>query len=153
MARYTTTVRTAWEPETAFRYLAEFSNVSDWDPSIPEARNLSPDPLAPGARFEVEVEVFGRRTKMPYETIEIEAPHRVVLRSETGVLISVDTLTFDPAPGGGTAVTYDADLTLKGALKLADPLLALGFRRTGDKARDGLAERLSGPPPAAAAGA
>jgi hypothetical protein len=153
MARYTTTVRTAWDPETAFRYLAEFSNVSDWDPSIPEARNVSPDPLAHGARFEVDVEVFGRRTTMPYETIEIEAPHRVVLRSETGVLISVDTLTFDRAPGGGTAVTYDADLTLKGALRLADPLLALGFRRTGDKARDGLAERLSGPPPVAPAGA
>lgn len=151
MARYTATVETDWDPATAFEYLAEFSNVSDWDPSIPEARSLSPDPLATGARFEVDIEMLGRTTTMPYETKELERPRRVVLRSETGALISVDTLTFDPRPDGGTDVTYDADLTLKGALKLFDPLLSLGFKRTGDKARDGLAERLSAPPPTRAA--
>ena len=151
MARYTTTVKTDWDPETAFDYLAEFSNVADWDPSIPEGRNLTADPLTVGARFEVDLEMVGRTTTMTYETKEIDRPRRVVLRSETGVLISVDTLTFEPTPGGGTAVTYDADLTLKGALKLFDPVLSLGFKRTGDKARDGLAERLAGPPPVKAA--
>jgi hypothetical protein len=148
MARYTTTVQTKWDQETAYGYLAEFSNVSDWDPSIPEARNLTADPLAVGAEFEVEVENFGRRTKMLYKTIEADPPGKVVLRSETGVLVSVDTLKFEKLPGGGTAVTYDADLTLKGPAKLADPLLQLMFNRLGDKARDGLAERLSQPAPA-----
>jgi hypothetical protein len=45
-------------------------------------------------------------------------------------------------PGRGTRVTYDADLSLKGPLRLADPLLALAFRRVGDRARDGLRARL-----------
>ncbi|HKJ35313.1 MAG TPA: SRPBCC family protein [Solirubrobacterales bacterium] len=150
MAEYTTTVPTDWSPEQAFDYLAEFSNAADWDPSIEAGRSLSAEPLTVGARFEIELSMLGRTTMMTYETVEIDRPHRVVLRSETAVLISVDTLSFDPAPGGGTAVTYDADLTLKGPLKLLDPALALGFNRVADKARDGLRERLAGSPPARA---
>jgi carbon monoxide dehydrogenase subunit G len=150
MARYTTTVRTSWKPEEAFEYLAEFSHAAEWDPGIESGRNLSPDPLTVGARFEIQVSMMGRTTEMVYETIELDQPRKVVLRSETGALVSVDTLSFDPAPGGGTAVTYDADLTMKGPLRLLDPLLGLGFNRIADKARDGLAERLSGKPPAPA---
>jgi hypothetical protein len=148
MASYTATVETAWDAETAFAYLAEFSNVADWDPSIPAARHLGGNPQAPGARYEVDVEIFGRTTTMPYESVAAEPPHRVVLRSDSGRLVSVDTLSFDSLPSGGTRVTYDADLTLKGALKLLDPALQLAFNRTGAKARDGLAARLSGLPPA-----
>jgi len=32
---------------------------------------------------------------------------------------------------GGTRIVYDADLALKGAFKLADPLLRVAFRRVG----------------------
>ena len=147
MASYKTTVRTDWSQEACFAYFAEFSNVADWDPSINAGRKLSGERDTPGARWEVDVEMAGREVTMPYETIEAVPPRKVVLRSEISALISVDTLTFDPAPGGGTAVTYDAQLTLKGALKLADPLLQLGFKRTGDKARDGLEEKLAEPMP------
>ena len=147
MASYSTTVKTDWDPETAFDYLSEFSNVADWDPSIPSARRLSGNPRRPGTRYEVDVSLFGRTNTMPYETIVVEPPRRVVLRSDDGGLVSVDTLSFEPLPDGGTAVTYDAELTLKGARKLLDPLLQLLFNRMGAKARDGLAERLSDPPP------
>ena len=43
---------------------------------------------------------------------------------------------------GGTLVTYDADLALKGPLKLADPLLGLAFNRVGDRALAGLRKTL-----------
>jgi carbon monoxide dehydrogenase subunit G len=150
MARYTTTVRTSWSPEEAFDYLAEFSSAAEWDPGVESARTLSPEPLAVGAEFELQVSVLGRTTEMRYETTRLDRPRVVVLRSETGTLVSEDTLTFDPAPGGGTAVTYEADLTMKGPLGLLDPLLKLGFNRIADKARDGLAERLAGKPPQSA---
>ena len=35
---------------------------------------------------------------------------------------------------GGTSVTYDADLVMKGPAKVADPLVALGFKKMGDEA-------------------
>lgn len=62
MARYVASVETSWDREQAFAYLAEFSNVSEWDPGIPRARALSADPLAVGARFEVVSEFMGRET-------------------------------------------------------------------------------------------
>ena len=148
MASYSTTVKTDWDAETAFDYLSKFSNVADWDPSIPSARHLGGDPGQPGARYEVDIELFGRKNTMPYEAITVERPRRVVLRSDDGGLISVDTLTFESLPAGGTAVSYDADLTLKGARNLLDPLLQLLFNRMGAQARDGLAERLAEAPPA-----
>ncbi|MBV8221122.1 MAG: hypothetical protein JO325_21875, partial [Solirubrobacterales bacterium] len=51
------------------------------------------------------------------------------------------------ATGTGTRVTYAADLRLKGLLRLADPLLALAFRRVGDRALAGLREVLARPAP------
>jgi hypothetical protein len=41
-------------------------------------------------------------------------------------------------------VRYDADLRLKGPLRLADPLLRVAFSRIGDRARDGLRRALDG---------
>lgn len=147
MAHYVTTVKTDWDPATAYAYLAEFSNVAEWDPGVKAARSLSEDPLAVGARFEVTASGFGgREIPLTYETTEADPPRRVVLRAENSTLISLDTLTFEPA-GGGTEVTYDADLSLKGPLRVFDLGLRLVFGRIGDAARDGLAERLAGPPP------
>lgn len=151
MARYETTVQTGWDPAATYAYLAEFSNVADWDPGVVSARSLSDDPLATGARFEVVARAFGRETPLTYETISSEPPQRVVLRAETATLISLDELRFEALPGGGTAVTYEADLRLKGPLKALDPVLKLAFKRIGDAARDGLAARLAEPPPPSSA--
>jgi carbon monoxide dehydrogenase subunit G len=148
MAHYAATVHTDWDPATAFAYLADFATVADWDPGVRSSKRLSPDPLARGARVEVEASFLGRPVPMTYETIAIEAPKQVVLRAETGTVISLDTMTFAPQAGGGTAVTYDADLQPKGPVRLFGPLLSLAFRRIGDSARDGLARRLAEPPPA-----
>jgi hypothetical protein len=151
MARYRTTVTTSWDPEEAFAYLAEFSNVAEWDPGVLHASSLDPDPLRAGARFAVVASFLGRGIALEYRTEEIERPRRVVLRAETGSIVSRDEMTFEPVPGGATAVTYDAELRPRGVLRLADPLLALAFRRIGDRARDGLAARLAEPAPAVAA--
>jgi len=48
------------------------------------------------------------------------------------------------ADGTGCVVTYDADLSLKGALKVANPVLGLMFGRIGDRAAGGLRRVLEG---------
>ena len=52
-----------------------------------------------------------------------------------------DQITVRPE-GAGASVTYDADLQLRGALRVLDPLLGLAFKRLGDRARDGLRREL-----------
>jgi hypothetical protein len=49
----------------------------------------------------------------------------------------------------GTRLTYDADLALKGPLRIADPVLALAFNRVGDRALAGLRRALAPSPPQA----
>ena len=81
---------------------------------------------------------------LEYVIVELDAPSTVVLRAESSTVVSLDTITFE-ASATGSVVTYDADLRLKGVLRLFDPLLAVAFRRIGDNARDGLRTVLQAP--------
>lgn len=150
MARHVASVDTGWERETAFDHLAAFANIADWDPSVEAAESLTADPLTQGARFRVDLSMLGRRVPLVYETIAIERPLRVTLRAETPTAISLDTMTFDLRPDGGTIVTYDAHVELRGALRVLELPFRLAFRRLGDRARDGLRTRLARPEPAIA---
>ena len=149
MARYRATVTTDWSPRQTFNYMADFANSAEWDPGVVSAEKLTDDPLRVGARFDLVAAFLGREIDLTYETIELEAPRRVVLRAKSGTVVSLDAMTFEPTASDGTAVTYDADLRLKGAFRVADPLLRLAFRRIGDRARDGIAARLAEPAPTA----
>ena len=150
IARYTATERAGWDRDVAFTYFAEFTSVSDWDPSIVRSERTAGEPRTVGTRYEVEFEAAGRSFALDYEPVEVEAPERIVLRAESRLLTSVDTMSFADT-GDGCEVTYDADITLKGPLKLIDPLFAIGFNRNGDKAREGLRRRLDAPAPARSA--
>jgi len=142
MARYRTTVRSPWSQVAAFTYMSDLSNFSAWDPGIDSARRVAGEPGAVGSMYDLKLSgAFG--TTMTYEIVAAEAPHRIEARSTTPTLESIDVITVD-ADGDGSIVTYDADLRLRGPLRLADPLLALAFRRIGDRAADGLRRRLDG---------
>jgi uncharacterized protein YndB with AHSA1/START domain len=143
MACYRTTVTSPESPVGVFDYLADFSSAAEWDPGVSEARSLTPEPLRAGARFHLVANFLGRRVPLEYRTVEIDPPHRVVLRAESGSAVSEDTITVRALPGSGSEVTYDARLEPRGALRLAGPVLGLLFRRIGDRARAGLAATLA----------
>jgi hypothetical protein len=47
----------------------------------------------------------------------------------------------------GTRITYDAELSLKWPVKIADPLLRLAFNRVGDRALAGMRKMLGAQQP------
>ena len=143
MARYSGTVRTSRPPEVVFDYVADFSSVAEWDPGVKEAYPVNSGGVRRGAQFKVISRFLGRDVPLTYRTVELDRPHRVVLQAISDTVVSTDTISFRPLPDGGTLVTYDADLRLKGALRLADLPMRLIFRRIGDRARDGLEEALA----------
>jgi carbon monoxide dehydrogenase subunit G len=138
MARYTGTVSTSRAPDEVFDYLANFSSVAEWDPGVKQAVPINAGGVWLGARFKVVARFLGRDIPLVYRTVELDRPRRVVLEAENETLISRDTIDFSGRPDGGTLVTYDADLTLKGVLRVAELPLRLLFRRVGDRARAGL---------------
>lgn len=143
MARYKATIPSGRPAAEVFDYMAKFSNVTEWDPTAVSAHSIDGKGPGLGAGFHVEVKFAGRTIPLDYETTAYESPKRVVLRAENSTTISEDTVTVTEKPGGGCEMTYDADLRLKGALRLFDPVLGLMFRRLGDNAADGLRRELA----------
>jgi hypothetical protein len=141
MAHIVKTVKTAWPPEAAFAYMADFSHTVEWDPGVVAASRKDDGAIGLGSVFDLTVRMGGRRLPLRYEVTDF-APGRVTFTARSATLESVDTVTVAPR-GASTEVTYDACIHFRSLLRLADPLLALGFRGVADRAIRGLERRLS----------
>lgn len=144
MAHQIATVRSPRPPADVFAYLADFSTTQEWDPGVAEAAVLGDGTIGLGARIRVVADFMGSKTPLVYEITEYDPPAAVTLRGENATVVSLDRITVVP-DGDGSLVTYDADLRLKGVLRLADPLLGLVFGRIADKAVAGLRDALAAP--------
>jgi carbon monoxide dehydrogenase subunit G len=144
MARYVVHVRTPKAPAEAFAYMADLTNVADWDPGVDRVEQVEGDGVGPRAAFDVAVKVPGRTMTLRYDTIAFDdASTTMTAFAENALMTSEDTITVE-ADGDGSIVTYDAELKLKGLLALSDPLLGLTFNQIGDRAAAGLVEALAG---------
>ncbi len=142
MARYTTTFRSNRSIEETFAYFSDFVNALEWDPSVRSAQRSDDGPIVVGSEFLLDAVFAGRVQHLTYSVTAIELLHRVVFEAAIPFGRSVDTITFAPVLGG-CRVTYDAQLQLRGAFKLLEPVMALLFRRTGNRARVGMIEVLA----------
>ncbi len=141
MAHYRASLDIERPPEEIFAYLSDFSTTREWDPGVVEAERLNSQALGEGTEFRLVAEFLGRKNELTYRIVEYDPPHAVTFVGENATVISRDRITFEPT-AAATRVTYDADLALKGALRIADPVLALAFNRVGDRALAGLARTL-----------
>lgn len=141
MARYLLRVRSSKSPAEAFAYMANLGNFAEWDPGVTRVKQSEGE--GPGLNAVYDVTVKGLPAPLRYRTTQFEPPNTIVARAETLLLTSLDTITVE-ADGTGSIVTYDAELTLKGPLGLADPILRLTFGRIGDRAAAGLIRVLDG---------
>jgi hypothetical protein len=143
MARYTATVTSPHPAAETWSYLADLRSIGEWDPSVEKSRLVSGDPGTVGARYQLEVGFLGSRVGLPYVTVTAEPPTRLVFAAETESVVVRDEARIRPNADGGTSLTWDAELRLKGARRLLDPLLRLAFSRLGSRAARGLSERLN----------
>lgn len=138
MARYTATLETPQPIAETFDYLSDFSTNAEWDPNTTHAERVDDGAVGLGSKFKLQARFLGSESELVYEITDFDPPRQVVLRGENAAVVSLDAMTFVPAADGGTRMTYDATLTFKGPLRLADPVLAVVFRRIGDRALEGL---------------
>lgn len=142
MAHARKTVDGSKSQKEAFDYLADFTTTAEWDPGIVRAEKLTDGPIGVGTQFRVETKFLGRTTALVYVMTAYDPPNRFVVSGENATVTSLDEITVEAA-GDGSKVTYDAELTLKGPAKLADPLLGIAFGRIADKAIAGLRQALN----------
>ena len=139
--RYTTVITSAWDIDRAFGFMADFANAAQWDPGVTSAHRVDAGTVGLGSEFDLTVPFGGRAKTLRYRITDFESDRRVTFTATTSMLRSVDTLSFEARPAG-CEMTYDADLRLTGFAAIANPLLALAFRRIGDRARDSLRQVL-----------
>lgn len=142
MARYHATLETDGEPTELFAYLSDFSNTREWDPGVVEAERLDELPIGEDSKFRLVAEFLGRQSTLTYRVVEFDPPRAVTFLGENATVVSNDRISLE-AIERGTRITYDAELTLKGPLRLADALLGLAFKRVGDRALAGLRRTLT----------
>jgi len=141
MAHYNASLDTPRPPDEMFAYLSDFSSTQEWDPGVIEAERLGDAPVRNGTEFRLLASFLHRKTSLTYRIVEYDPPNAVTFRGESSTVVSLDRITFE-ASEQGTRITYDADLALKGPLKLADPLLRVAFKRVGARALAGLRKTL-----------
>ncbi len=139
MARYQTTVLTTWPVEEAFDYMADLRNFEEWDAGVSSATLVVG---APGGDHAV-YELVASGAELCYEITAFDRPHSFTAHAKNRFIESIDTVTV-AGRDGGSAVTYDATVTLNGLLGLFDPLFGLVFKRIGDRAAAGLEKALEG---------
>lgn len=122
--------------EVVYRYLADFTTTTDWDPATVQTVRIQGDGQV-GTTYENTSRFLGRETRLTYQLVDLRPDERVQLRGENRTLIAVDTMTFRRTPSG-VEVTYVADFAFKGASKLVAPLLRPTFARLGSQAEAGM---------------
>ena len=142
MAHYRASIDVQQPREHVFAYLSDFSTTEEWDPGVVEAKRVNGAAVGQGTEFRLVAEFLGRKNELIYRIVEYDPPHAVTFLGENATVVSRDRITFESTTAG-TRVTYDADLALKGLLKITDPLLALAFKRVGDRALAGLRRTLA----------
>ncbi len=141
MPRAIVEIETGCAPTEALDYLADFSRAPEWDPSVAAARRLDDGPVRRGSRFELTVKAAGRTTPLVYELVTTE-PDTIVLLSRSRRLESRDTITVAPTTVGAR-VRYEAELRGLGWSRVANPVLAIVFRKLAARAAEGLRGRLN----------
>ena len=142
MARYHATVQSRRPAQSTFDYLATFSNAAEWDPGVLAARQFDPGPVGAGTRFRLEVMFLGRRLPLTYVVTTYGPGRAVTLTATSALLRATDRIKVS----GSGLVSYDAEVVLRGPLRLLDVLLRPGFRKVGERAARGLDGALAAGP-------
>jgi carbon monoxide dehydrogenase subunit G len=143
MAHYATKVHTSLPAPEAFELIADFRNLAQWDPGVISSVQTSGDGVELGATYDVEVPIGRGTSILTYEITHVTPSRLLRVVGEHRRFRSVDVIEVEPT-ADGSIITYDATLTLKGALSFANRLLDRPFRRIGDAAADGLAKAVEG---------
>ncbi len=133
MAHYSATINVAASPDNAFAYLSDPLNRAEWDPSVREV-------TAAGDHFDVTVGFYGKAIEATYTVDELDAPSKVVF--ETGGKVKGRDVIEIVEREGGSSITLDLDVQMKGPARLLDRGLQVAFAGIGDNVASELKKQL-----------
>ena len=131
-------------PNVVVEYLKDFGNAEEWDPGTQSCTRTDNGPVAVGATWHNVSKIFGVTAELTYTLIKA-SDSEFVFVGENKSSRSTDTITVDGA-GGGSSVNYRADLEMKGAAKVLDPVMKWVFEKLANDVEERLSSVLNGLP-------
>jgi carbon monoxide dehydrogenase subunit G len=128
-------------PVTVLEYLKDFSHAEEWDPGTESCQRIDDGPVAVGSRWRNTSKIAGVSTELEYELTELDDTH-VQFVGTNDTAHTTDTITVQPH-GSGSEITYVADIQMKGAAKLATPVVKLVFEKIGSDTEDDMVQVLN----------
>ncbi len=132
-------------PGETFAYVSDLTNAAEWDPGVEAVVALTPGAPRPGSRYEMTALFRGKRVPFAYELVELDTTGgRAVFDGRGRRATSRDTITVTAA-ASGSRITWEAEISMRGAFRVVEPFLAGTFKKLGAKALAGLRATLSAP--------
>ena len=127
MARIQRDITVEKSQEQVVEYLKDFSHAEQWDPGTVTCSRLDSGAVREGSTWRNVSRFLGRETELTYR-LDLALADRLVFVGTNDAARSMDDLSFAQS-GDGTRITYRADIRLRGAAKVADPLVRLALER------------------------
>jgi uncharacterized protein YndB with AHSA1/START domain len=118
--------------EDVFGVVIDGGKFADWNPTVSASRQLTPDPIGEGTRFEWKLRGFG---SVEQELQEFEPNRRVRIVPHHWALEGGHSFTFTDL-GGRTRIDHELVMIPKGVFKVFSPLMAgMGTKNLNATAR------------------
>jgi carbon monoxide dehydrogenase subunit G len=133
MAQYSATINVDASPADAFVYLSDPLNRSEWDPSVRSVERS-------GDHFDVTVGFYGKAIDATYSVDEVVEGSKVVF--EIGGKVKGRDVIEIVGRDGGSSISLDLQVQMKGAARLLDRGLQVAFAGIGDNIASELKKQL-----------
>ena len=124
--------------EDVFGVVIHAGDFAAWNPTITESRQLTPDPIGEGTRFEWKLRGFGN---VGQELQEFERNRRVRIVPHHRSLAGGHRFTFTDL-GGRTRIDHELEMVPKGIFKIMSPFMTTAGKKNLRATADALDARL-----------
>lgn len=125
----------------AFNYISDFRTTTEWDATAIKAEKTTPGAVAKGTEFIVHCRLPLGSVAIRYTVAALEPDHYIELHGSASLFDIVDRITFEDS-GSGTHIDYVAEITPKGAMRVAEKALVPGMQRMGRNSLQGMQQAL-----------
>ena len=142
MKRVQAKVSTHRSPQEVYDYLVDFERHPEWRHDVIESRLVQGETGRVGARYRRQVAQGRRKTTVDVELTEAEPGRRVGFRTLDAGPVSASGTYDIRGTGAGTEVVNDVAIEAHGLVRLFEPFMGPGLRKTAACYERDLGERL-----------
>jgi uncharacterized protein YndB with AHSA1/START domain len=124
--------------EDVFGVVIHGGDFATWNPTIAASRQLTPDPIGEGTRFEWKLRGFGN---VEQELQEFEPNRRARIVPHHRSIAGGHRFTFTDL-GGRTRIDHELEMVPKGIFKIMSPFMTSTGRKNLQATADALDARL-----------